>query len=190
MKGFALPAICVFLCVTTSQSLCACERWQTKVEHYTTLKRTGGSARQMNRWSALKRKYAERYRECLKSQPSIQTASGHAGKARMHYDKQSLRLNATDADDAVTKKLLQTCNYWIAINNLQPSMSNQTYRDTACRALDNQLARDDSASTPKPTDATEPAHNKKPLSECIKPGNLLDNDVRKCMTGELKPDWR
>lgn len=167
-----------FLITFSTQPALACEHLQAKVDRYTQLKRGGGSAKQMNRWQAQRKIYAERYRECLRTQPSMHRATGKKTK-RKKPDIQKVR--KADTDHPVVLQLLTTCNFWIKTYNRHPSPDNKTYRDTACRALD-----DAQRSPPAVAAHQRPQRS---LQECIKPGNLLDDDVRECMAGTREPDW-
>lgn len=180
MKGY-LPAVLLLLFYFTNPlPVAACEQFQAKVERYTKLKRQGGSARQMNRWQAQKREYAERYSECLRALPRVHHASGKPSRqTRMPIERQSRR--TITGNNPITQKLLLTCNFWIDTYNRQPSADNKSYRDTACRALDD--------AEQNPPIATNHSLPQRSVKECIKPGNLLDDDVRECMRGEREPDW-
>jgi hypothetical protein len=181
MKLYPIQALSLTVCITlVALPAYACDALQAKVEHYAKLKRQGGSAKQMNRWSALKTDYAERYRECLKSQPSIYKTSGKANTKATKTPRQAHR--KTHKQDTVSQKLLSTCNFWIDAYNLTPSPENLSYRDTACRALDD-------AERPAPDPTTTPVKQRS-LKECIKPNNVLDDEVHECMKGSREPDWQ
>lgn len=180
MKKYLLSAI-VFLLFITPAPLWACEQFQTKVQQYTTLKRKGGSARQMNRWQAQKRHYAKLYAECLRNQPRIHSTSV-APRNSHHQPTQHIPRRRTTSDNPITQKLLATCNFWVDSYNRHPNADNKTYRDTACRALDQ--------AEQNPPNGVNNDLPLRPLKECIKPNNLLDDEVHACMHGELKPSWR
>lgn len=169
-----------FTFVITATPVYACEKLLAKAERYTTLKRRGGNAKQMNKWTAQRRLYAERYYECLRAQPRIHSASGNPQQPRVKVDRQALR--SSKSDNPITQKLLTTCNFWIKTYNRQPTADNKSQRDGACRALD------DAEQSP-PAIASTP-NFKRSVKECIKPGNLLDDEVRECMAGEREPDWQ
>src|SRR5690606_5979440 len=118
----------------TSTPAHACEKLQAKADLYTDLKRRGGNAKQMNKWTAQRREYAERYHECLRAQPRIQSASGGASQQRIKVDRQKPR--KSDSDNPVTQKLLATCNFWITTYNRQPTADHKSQRDGACKTLD------------------------------------------------------
>lgn len=181
MKGRLCFAIGLIACLSTPLPAYACEQLQAKVERYTQLKRVGGSAKQMNRWQEQRKHYAERYRECLRSQPRMHRASGDQKKNKHTTPDYQKRRSAT-SDNPVTIKLLATCNFWIDTYNRTPSPEHQSYRDTACRALD-----DAQREAPPLTTQHIPQRS---LQECIKPDNLLDDEVRECMAGERQPDWQ
>ena len=158
----------------------ACEHLQAKVERYSQLKRAGGTAKQMNRWQAQRKLYSQRYRDCLRAQPVMQRTTGKGNSKRSKADIQKPR--QVKSDDPVIQKLLKTCNFWINTYNSQPSPENKTYRETACRALD------EAQHSPPSLSASD--RQQRSLKECIKPGNLLDDDVRDCMAGAREPDWQ
>lgn len=182
MKGcifVLIVSIFIYLC---SSPVFACEALQAKVERYTTLKRGGGSAKQMNRWSAQKRDYTERYRECRRAQPKVHRASGAKknNKKKIKTDYQQRRV--LTSNNPVTQKLLTTCNFWIDSYNRNPNRDNKNYRDTACRALDNAIKQ-------KPNSAVHTPFERS-LKDCIKPNNHVDDEVKECMRGERQAEWQ
>lgn len=181
MKVRILLAFCFISCLLTPLHGYACDHLQAKVDRYTQLKRAGGSAKQMNRWQAQRKDYAARYRECLREQPRVHRAVGEPRKNKsVKPDYQKRREGG--GSHPVVEKLLTTCNFWIDTYNRTPTPEHQTYRDTACRALDD-------AQREPPSLATNVVHQRS-LRECIKPDNLLDDEVRACMAGEREPDWQ
>src|SRR5690606_38554643 len=158
----------------------ACEKFQVKADRYATLKRQGGSAKQMNRWNAQKKLYSERYRECLKAQPRIHAAGGTTRRQSTKAARQPHRVLVSE--NPVTRQLLTTCNFWIDAYNGSASPENKSYRDSACRALDEAIRNE-------PVPVTQ-APAQRPAKDCVKPGNLFDDDVRECMAGSREPDWR
>lgn len=176
-----LLVVCLSVIFSLAAPLHACEQFQAKVDRYTQLKRAGGNARQMNRWQAQRTHYAERYRECLRDQPTMHRATGASGSAKRHKPDTQKQRQST-SDDPVVLQLLATCNFWIRTANQHPSAEHRSYRDTACRALEE-------AQRNPPALAINhvPAY---PLSACIKPGNVIDEEVQACMNGTRVPDWQ
>lgn len=179
MKGYLLATAILISCLASSAPVIACEKFQTKADRYTALKRQGGSAKQMTRWTAQRKLYNERYRECLKAKPRIQSVARSPKAAKIKTDRQPRR--SLESENPITLKLLATCNFWIDTYNTTPSPDNKSYRNSACRALDEALQE-------TPTLAAQPP-TQRAAKDCVKPGNLYDDDVRECMTGERAPDW-
>lgn len=180
MKGYPAAVILIAL-LAIYLPVHACENFQAKADRYATLKRQGGSAKQMNRWNTQKKLYSERYRDCLKAQPRIHSAGGGSTQ---HQPAKTARQphRILESDNPITLQLLATCNFWIDTYNSSASADNKSYRDSACRALDEAVRN-----APIPATLT-PAQ--RPAGDCVKPGNLFDNDVRECMAGIREPDWR
>jgi len=173
----------VSIIIYTFSSLAfACESLQVKADRYATLKRGGGSAKQMNRWSAQKRDYTERYRECRRARPKVHYASGAKknNKRKIKTDYQQRR--SLTSHDPVTQKLLTTCNFWIDSYNQTPNRDNKNYRDTACRALDDAIKQK--------TDLAVHTPFERSLKDCIKPDNHVDDEVKECMRGERQAEWQ
>lgn len=180
MKGYFPCAVFFIACLAAPFGAQACENFQAKADRYTALKRQGGSAKQMNRWTAQRKTYNAQYRECLKAQPRIQAFSPPPKKLPSKTLRQAQR--NVETDNPITLQLLKTCNFWIDTHNATPSAHNRSYRDSACRALDDSLAN----APALVTNQTPPRSAK----DCVKPGNLFDDDVYECMAGARAPDWR
>lgn len=180
MKGFSLALLGLIACLTFPNASIACEKFQTKVDRYSQLKRQGGSAKQMSKWSAQRAIYADRYRECVNALPTVHRFSQNKKQRKLKTVRQPLR--KVESNDPLVLKLLATCNYWINTYNQRPIPTHQTYKETACRALDD-------AQTSSPDLAAAPKHQRS-LKECMKPDNLLDEEVYQCLIGAREPDWQ
>lgn len=158
-----------------------CERFQEKVEQLRKRRRSGGSASQMDRWRDKQREYRNRYHACRRSGggPGIQSVSGQTA---LHRNPDYEKPRETDSGDGRINKLLETCNYWVAYYNREPTDTHQSYRDTACRAFREAERRGVRPATALP-------EHRRSLQECIKPDNQLDNDVQACLEGRLEPVW-
>lgn len=179
MKSYLLATAILISCLASSAPVNACEKFQAKADRYTALKRQGGSAKQMTRWTAQRKLYNERYRECLKATPRIQSVARTPKTTKIKPDRQPRR--SLESDNPITLKLLATCNFWIDTYNTTPSPGNKSFRNSACRALDEALHETPSLATQTQTQRS--------ATDCVKPGNLYDDDVRECMLGERTPDW-
>lgn len=160
-----------------------CAKYSERIHKLEDLRRHGGKLKQMERWRMQSDELAAKFSQCSREQ-SIQVASGSSNgttKSSRVANKSSLKLRKTNSADPQVQKLLSTCNYWIAEYNSNPSDSNSSFKDTACHALDDQLANTEPNASPPVL---------KSLSECIKPNNLIDNDVQECRQGRRDPIWK
>lgn len=137
----------------------------------------------MERWRMQENELSEKLRLCNR-EGSIQIVSGEASSpAHRKAHKSSQRLRTSDNPDPYVQQLLSTCNYWIGEYNANPSATNNSFQTTACRALDAKLAHKDQAPSATPVALRS-------LSECIKPNNLIDNEVQECRQGLREPVWK
>lgn len=58
-----LPLLCMQCSVAAAQdvSQSQCQQWKDKIEHYTDLRRAGGSASQMNSWRKKQKEYGDKF---------------------------------------------------------------------------------------------------------------------------------
>lgn len=172
-----------------SPALQACEALERKVERYTQLRRHGGSAKQMTSWQKARHKYKERYHECRRQRSQVQSYRPPAPRRKPSYRKP----NKITGTDPRTRKMEQTCNFWIREYNRNPSAEFRQLRETACRAA---TKAKDQTKAAKPSKASAAQTPEAPstiqlrsLEECIKPDQLIDNQVLACQEGRLEPDW-
>ena len=167
-----------------------CSKYKKQIEHYENLRRNGGSAKSMSRWTATGHKLEEKYYQCSKdrsSNPVIQIVSGNQSisKAQKKSSKpKNMPLRKNVSDNPQLRKLTQTCNYWIGEANQNPTDNNRNFRETACRAVDNYQADPESETLLADTVMV------RKLKDCIKSNNLIDQDVNECMKGTLEPIWK
>lgn len=163
-----------------------CTIYHDKIRKLEDLKRSGGSLKQMERWRIQAEDVANKERQCNKS-GAIQIASGSSVSTSKSRTKSARpaqqKLRTSDNQDPQIQQLLSTCNYWIGQQNSAPSEDNRVFRDSACRMFDNSLAMTNHYS---PTDSL----NLRSLKDCIKPNNLIDNEVHECRQGLRDPSWR
>lgn len=183
---FWLSLAVVFL---DSPPLHACEALERKVERYTQLRRKGGNAAQMTRWQKARHKHKERYHECRRQRSQVQSYRPPAPRYKPSYQK----TNKITGTDARTRKMEQTCNFWIEEYNRAPSPQFRQLRETACRAAKKAKRQTKSKQAPRDSASQTPGsasrRQLRPLEECIKPDQLIDNQVLACREGQREPDW-
>ncbi|GGY78897.1 hypothetical protein GCM10011613_24580 [Cellvibrio zantedeschiae] len=176
------------LSVISNAEAADCSVFQDKIRKLEDLRRQGGSLKQMERWRMQSDELTSKKVRCSR-EGSIQVASGNANPTKAktsksaRVPKRSQKLRSLDNDDPQVQQLLSTCNYWITEYNNNPSSNNVSFRDTACRALDEKLRASDK---PAPLEIA----NLRSLRDCIKPNNLIDNDVQECRQGLRDPIWK
>jgi len=161
-----------------------CTPYKDRIRKLEDLRRHGGSLKQMERWRAQTDELSEKLTRCNR-EGSIQIVSGSSQypSSSRKSGKSSQKLRKTNSVDPQTQQLLATCNYWITESNNNPSTTNSSFRDTACRALDTKLAKGDQ---PIPAASV----TLRSLNECIKPNNLIDKEVQECRQGLREPLWK
>lgn len=159
-----------------------CERYKDRADHYAKLRRSGGSSARMARWQNQRNRYNALYRDCQRkaSSTSIKMVTGSDGSERYADRRKPRRINT---NDQVVRTLLETCNYWIREHNARPTRDSLSQRDYACSAADRGQRESDAA-------RIAPAQHTRSLNECIKPGNVIDDDVAACLQGKVSPNWR
>jgi len=145
--------------------------------------RQGGNANYMNRWRANRSRAEDALRSCRSAEGSGMTRVVGARKhpvSKVRVEK----LIASQLEDPQLQKLIATCNYWIAQYNNSPSPENQAFKENACRD-----ARTLEANLRNPPQAPVVINQKRSLADCIKPGNVIDNQVSECMQGLRTKTW-
>ena len=51
------------LALQAEADLATCQRWHDRIEHYTRLRRAGGTSMQMERWRQARKSYEEKFRD-------------------------------------------------------------------------------------------------------------------------------
>lgn len=160
-----------------------CKNFGERIHKLEDLRRHGGSLKQMERWRVQSDELSAKLSQCNREE-SIQVVSGAAQTKNIGKPRgANLRFRKANSSDPQTQQLLATCNYWISEYNNHSSATNGSFKDTACRALDDKLA---SREFSPPAESTAI----RSLSECIKPNNLIDKDVEECRQGRRDPLWK
>ena len=171
--------IVIFFIATTNSSIAAtqtCESYQNRINHLKDLNARGGKPKQLASRTRQINQYEEEVTKCSR----IKTIGIVTNSPNYNIRHQKLRSSKTQ--NPQLQKLIKTCNYWIEQNNTNPSWDNTNYRDTACRAAD------------EATIAKNVSHPQIPnpgkLKDCIKPNNVIDDDVNACIAGNKKATWK
>lgn len=160
-----------------------CEWHNQQIEHYTNLRRKGGSARQMDYWHKQRNHHKREYSNCLAEQSGqhqtieVAARNGDANYAPDYRDPRPINTN-----NQALRKLIETCNYWIREHNRLQTKDTLAQRNTACKAADDGQKNIQ-------TDRPPYVEHTRTLEECIKPNKLIDNQVAECMQGKRYPDW-
>lgn len=158
----------------------SCDYHQQRLDSYNQKRRAGGSSRQMNDWLRKRNYHRSQLAECIRTARSQNIQTTAAPRQRRYDDRQSeIKITATDAR---VVRLYQTCNFWIREHNQHATGDTLAQRNTACRIAKN------AEREPPPVSSDTPLHSRT-LKDCVKPGNLIDNEVSACLQGKLTPDW-
>lgn len=161
-----------------------CGYWEYQIERVDNAKRNGGSGSQMDYWQRQRNHLEEQLSRCRRSSGDdghkIMVASGANNQdSQESYE----RFVQSDVDNHQLQQLIKTCNYWIGEFNRNSSPENRAFKENACRdakAAENRILY--------PQERLVIEH-KRSAKECIKPNNVIDNDVKLCMQGLKEPDW-
>lgn len=158
-----------------------CAYHESEIQRYTDLRRGGGPSRQMDQWHRQRNYHKRQLSKCTQAprQNPIETATGRNGN-RSYTDRRPER-NITTSNPAL-RKLQETCNFWIREHNRNPTRDTLSQRNAACKAAD-QGYRDITTANPQYVEHV------RTLAECVKPGNVVDNEVSDCMQGKIKRYW-
>jgi hypothetical protein len=156
-----------------------CDAYKKRIEHLQKLNAKGGKAKQQETRRQKISQYETDFYQCSNRQ-TIGIVTNHPVYKKSH---ERLRIRSSQTTSVPLQQLFQTCNYWIAQTNAQPNWDNANYRDTACRAADEY---ENVIDNPVP----QLAPNTRKLKDCIKPNNVIDNDVSECLKGNKDATWK
>ena len=188
-KGSLIGAVAILtllsVAVLTSNESQAqnCKRYQDRADYYTSLRRKGGSSRQMTTWLRERNKYKDLYHECRRkggSDGAIDRVSGPRTNRDYSDHKNTYQINT---DNKAVRKLYETCNYWIREHNSNPGRDTLTFRNTACKAAreGEREARDARA---------KDIEHVRSVEDYVKQNTTVDNEVSECMQGKIEPYWK
>jgi hypothetical protein len=158
-----------------------CTYWQLQINKVSRWSNSGGNAAQQQRWQRQQNYLHEQLAKCQGTTPGpISVARGAPDNSDSYSPRAFLR---SDIQNAELQALIATCNRWIDLSNNNPTFENQSTRDTACRTATNKEAL-----LKNPKEISE-IKIKRSIKECIKPNNVIDQEVKACMQGLKEPNW-
>ena len=161
-----------------------CSWWQSKLN---SANRQINNSTERSRIKFLEQQrnyYANNLEQCNKRNGThkwVQTASGKPQQNKTRYAREQLR--PVDTDNSQLQQVIKTCNFWIQQYNQNPNGDTQAMKNTACRNADNMVNNQRSGKPEEKFKAT------RTLKECVKPKNVVDQDVKLCMQGFKEPTW-
>lgn len=180
----AMKYLITFLLITITQIATAddCSHFEREADRYTDLRRSGGTQGQMNRWQEKRNEYKKKYHDCrLNGGTTGQIEKVKGARNQNNYADHRNHIHS-NINDETLQKLIKTCNYWISTHNNHPSFDNRNYRDIACKAVSIR-ERDLRNPTPPETPIV------RSVKECMKPNNVIDDEVKDCAQGKISPYW-
>ncbi len=183
----SLAVVIFFTTITSSfaASHRSCDAYQHRIDRLQSLNTRGGKAKQLDSRRKKINQYEDELYKCSNIKKIQIVTNRKKQKVKLGHEKMrpnSIK-NTENPQNALLQQSIKTCNYWIEQNNKQPSWDNTNYRNTACRAADENETRH------SPPAEQIPASVRK-LKDCIKPNNLIDNDVSECMKGNIEAVWK
>jgi hypothetical protein len=171
------------LIVNTAQAD-ECWRLERQLNKSENMLRRGGDASYMKLWRQSRDHNHEELQKCKKrfgkGAPQITVYSGTGNSDPQHY-REHIHSNINNPQ---LQSLIKTCNYWIDEVNRNSSPENLAFRANACR--DARTAESRILNPPK----TFVMVHKRSAKECIKPNQVIDNEVKECMEGLREPTWK
>lgn len=168
-----------------------CGKWQSKLKATERKLNQGGNRSQERQWTNERDYYAGVVEQCQKKAGNyrwIETAHGasgtHSKSTRNSTSKKREKPRKIVTDNPELKQIIATCNYWIEQYNSAANDANFTFKNSACRHAD-QMTHEMTLRG----NTGEPFTPSRPLKSCVKPNNKIDEDVKRCMQGQLEPVW-
>lgn len=158
-----------------------CNWWQSKLNRTERKINAGGNQSQIKQWNKERNYYAKELDKCNKSNGTYKWIKTTGARTQnTSYKREPLRTVTTD--NPQLQQVINTCNFWIQQYNQDPGENNRAMKNTACSNIDRMT--NDYVATPQ--DAFKA---KRPLKDCVKPNNKIDDDVKLCMQGLKEPNW-
>ena len=182
MNRILIGAIVIGMLTPSLASANDCRYWQQQINKVSRWSNKGGNTSDQQRWQKQQSYLRGQLAKCQGTTPG--PISVARGQQNNNGNYTSMNYLKSDIQDAELQQLIATCNRWIGINKNSPTFENQSTRDTACRTAVNKEAL-----LKNPKEISE-IKIKRSIKDCIKPNNIIDNDVKQCMQGLKEPDWK
>lgn len=161
-----------------------CGWWESKMNSTNRKISNSADKNQIKYWEQQRNFYASRLEQCNKRNGThkwVQSISGKSQRDSTSYANE--RLRPINTDNHQLQQVIKTCNFWIQQYNQNPNDNTQAMKNTACRNADNMV---NNLTAGKPEEKFKPTRT---LKECVKPKNVVDQDVKLCMQGVKEPTW-
>ncbi len=180
---FIIFASLALLTFPTTGVASNCNQWQAKVKSTQRKISNGGNQSQIKQWDKALKYYVGELEKCNKKIGRHHWISVTSKPDRKtHTRNKPEKQRVINADTPELQQMIATCNYWIRQYNTNANEVNSTFKTTACRNADKAMQ------TPA-TKTTETFIPSRPLKECVKPDNRIDDEVKNCMLGKIEPSW-
>lgn len=157
-----------------------CDYLRNQIEYYEKLRRNSKNESQLDYIRKTISNYEKKLVACKRpraKENSIQIASNNT------YKPSTAERYYSSINDYELQQLVKRCNSRTEINIKSPSWDNKNLMDVACKAASN---RENALRNPEPKTPV----NVRKIKDCIKPNNVIDNEVKECMSGDIEPTWK
>jgi hypothetical protein len=156
-----------------------CRYWRKQISKVQGWKTDNASQRQANERQV---RYLESQLDKCQGTTSGPISVINGQPSNNNYAGNALYISSSIQDPEL-QQLIDTCNRWVRVYNNSPSADNLSIKDTACRAATNKEIQ---LKSPSQAPALK---IKRSAKDCMKPNNVIDDDVKACMQGVKEPTW-
>jgi hypothetical protein len=171
-----------------------CGEWQSKLKSTQRKLDNSRNQSQIRQWKKESNYFKNELDKCNKKNGTHRWIAISDGKSQQPPQRRAReKLRPINTDNAQLRQIIATCNYWIDQYNQNATDNNRAFKNSACinadkatqevGALKEKAPELDLAASP-----LELSVSKRTLKECMKPNNRIDEDVKRCMQGEMTPE--
>ena len=157
-----------------------CDYLRNQIEYYEKIRRNSKNGNQLDYIRKTISNYEKKLVNCKRpraEENSIQITSNNT------YKPSTAERYYSSINDYELQQLVKRCNFRTEINIKNPSWDNKNLMNVACSAARNRKNALINPETPVQINARK-------VKECIKPNNVVDNEVKECMAGNKEPTWK